>query len=113
MSKHTPGPWQTFDLEVFPVDTVPNSNPNWMWNGDAICSMNAAARRTNSEHVANARLIAAAPDHALFAKSIVAGLVRWEPFAEDKSKGEICCNGMRYTTQLDDFGVPAINASIR
>lgn len=63
---------------------------------------------------ANARLIAAAPDHALFGRAIAARLIRWEPFVVGLDRGgEICCNGLRYSTTLDDFGVPRLPDPLR
>jgi hypothetical protein len=61
----------------------------------------------------NARLIASAPDHALIAAAIVAGVARWEFFTGDRSRGEICVGGLRYSSKLDEFGVPELNEITR
>lgn len=36
---------------------------------------------------------------------------RWEPFthSEDGRDGELCMDGMRYSTTLNKFGVPQLN----
>lgn len=61
----------------------------------------------------NAKLIASAKDHALFASSLIHGVIRWEFFHASTTDGEVCAGGMRYPTKLDEFGVPILNRLIR
>ena len=65
----------------------------------------------DDQDIANARLIAAAPDHALICWAMCIAAGRWEPFGD--GRGEFCINGMRYSTNLDEFGCPVVNATIR
>ena len=60
---------------------------------------------------ANARLIAAAPDHAAIGWAMCVGPARWEPFGD--MRGEFCMNGIRYLTKLDEFGVPEMTDGMR
>jgi hypothetical protein len=75
-------------------------------DGDVICH---TGNGPNSEK--HARLIAAAPDHALFASAVCAGAARWEPFPNNN--GEVCVGGLRYAVKLDEFGCPTLNAPLR
>jgi len=59
---------------------------------------------------ADARLIAAAPDHALICWAVCVAAGRWEP---SSNGGEFCINGIRYSTKLDEFGCPVVNGPIR
>ena len=62
MSKHTPGPWKIFDgwgsskFAPVVVDCIPDDNGKFV--GNCICHLAS----TNEDAVANARLIAAAPE---------------------------------------------------
>lgn len=64
------------------------------------------------EAEAVARLIRAAPDHAMICSAMCAGAGRWEPF-NSCSGGEFCINGFRHSTELDEFGCPIVTESIR
>ena len=66
----------------------------------------------HDEVMATARLFAASWDHALFTSALLRGLIRWKPFAGG-AIGEVCCGGMRYSTSLDGFGIPALTSHIR
>lgn len=46
--------------------------------------------------------------HSILLQAMIMHGVRWEPFAGDKVKGELCFDGMRYSTELDRFGCPII-----
>jgi hypothetical protein len=81
--------------------------------GTSITRWQAITLPSSEEGQANARLIAAAPDHALFASAIAAGVIRWEMFDGKKDSGEICVNGLRWATQLDEFGVPVLTQNTR
>lgn len=67
----------------------------------------------HDECEANASLIASAPDHALYARAVTAGVARWEPFGGSDNRGEVCCGGLRYSTVLDVFGVPCLSSAMR
>lgn len=57
---------------------------------------------------------ALASDHALIARLLCNRSLRWEAFrGGDGSRGELCYNGLRYSTELDDFGVPLMPAHLR
>jgi hypothetical protein len=66
--------------------------------------------RITKEH---AHLFAAAPDHAAIARAICAGIARWEPFSRSLDGGEFCISGLRHSTRLDEFGVPAMTEGMR
>jgi hypothetical protein len=42
-----------------------------------------------------------------FVAAIVAGKARWDPLSQ--RSGEICCNGLRYFTDIDFRGLPVIS----
>jgi hypothetical protein len=65
----------------------------------------------NGIDCADARLIAAAPDHALVGWAMCVGSARWEPWGD--GRGEFCMNGLRHATSLDEFGIPIVTASMR
>ena len=48
----------------------------------------------------------------LLLRAMVAGKARWEPFAGDASKGEVCVGGMRYSTELDETGCPLVHEAL-
>lgn len=112
---HTPGPWTNEDFEITAED------------GSVICSVNNVddfpcieedntengTKQLIAEFEANARLIADAPDSTLLLRALCLGVARWELFAGSKIGGEVCCGGMRYSTELNEFGVPAIGAHVR
>lgn len=106
-AQHTPGPWQ------FYAD-LPSADPNWhiVTNATRMCVVaNVHIEPGNEMAVANARLIAAAPDHAMFGRAITSLGARWQNWNE--RCGEFCIGGLRYATDIDEFGVPVLNASIR
>lgn len=104
--KHTPGPWrhepdnrtgavwagEEFLASVFPT-------PDGIWDG-------LTEWPREPEMKANARLIAAAPDHAAIAAALCSGTARWEG-------SEFCIGGIRHSTKLDEFGVPIMTAGMR
>ena len=117
---HTPGPWQY----------RPNEYDDWGFvralplPGENIGHIVAVAKDTSvpfeayaeyrerkvDPFEANARLIAAAPDHALICWAVCVAAGRWEP---SSNGGEFCINGIRYSTKLDEFGCPVVNGPIR
>jgi hypothetical protein len=66
---------------------------------------------SKEEAEANARLIAAAPDHAeiCWAMCMAAGL--WEPWGD--GRGEFILNGLRFITKLDEFSAPIVTPALR
>jgi hypothetical protein len=100
-AQHTPGPWQAerlLDDDGTPFVLIKETHG---------CPL--ARLQHVSNDGANANLIAAAPDHAMLASALVAGLARWEPFAGSGApSGELCVGGFRYCTTLDEFGVPVL-----
>lgn len=102
-SRVTPGPWK-----------VDPKHPLCIESGEGNIGLVNLARASE----ADARLIAAAPDHALLAAAICAGRARWEPFSSQPGLqitygGEVCINGLRHATTLDQFGVPILTAHLR
>lgn len=103
MDKPTPGPWATDGLLIY---------------ADHGIQLHVAAAVDEAGHPyagdaaeANARLIAAAPDHALICWAMCVAAGRWEPYGD--GRGEFCINGLRYSTRLDEFGCPVVNSAIR
>ena len=105
---HTPGPWFLFANDH--CVGGPCDHPDGPTAGVAICNMQ---RRGVAENQANARLIASAPDHAMFASALIQKLARWEPFPGSESDGEVCVGGLRYCSKLDEFGVPVLTDATR
>ncbi len=99
---HTPGPWALGFANK--AKAFVNAGPH------CICKCDTSDG--SIDPLPNARLIAAAPDHALLLRCICRGLARWEQW-EDGQRGEICCGGMRYATHLDDFGCPVVSEHVR
>lgn len=52
-------------------------------------------------------------DHTLIATLMCRRLLRWEPFGGSGGRGELCFDGLRYCTELDQFGVPALFPMLR
>ena len=94
--KHTPGPWIPDEDHIFIMGP----------QGEMIAEMRGEGAELPIE--GNARLIASAPDHALIASALCSGMIRWEA----KTK-EICLNGLRHSTDLDEFGVPTLHPGLR
>ncbi len=96
-AQHTQGPWTVNDSDA----------DQTIWAGEDC----VATAWLDPNVDANARLIAAAPDHALIARAMCIGAGRWEPFGD--GRGEFCMNGQRHATWLDEFGVPVITNGMR
>ena len=105
---HTAGPWTAkwsmYREGTFIVQAGMPSNR-------VLASFDGDGDGPDDQDIANARLIAAAPDHALICWAMCIAAGRWEPFGD--GRGEFCINGMRYSTNLDEFGCPVVNATIR
>lgn len=106
--KHTPGPWQKAHRKGQTVVRGPSSEvivavPEPLHEGYGITS--------DTERKANARLIAAAPDHALVGWAMCVGSGRWEAWGD--GRGEFCMNGLRHATKLDAFGIPVVTDAMR
>lgn len=100
-ARFTPGPWVADRLTVVCA------------NGSLVAEVHEDYFTHTKEDQANARLIAAAPDHALVARALAARVARWELFTNAEQSGELCIGGMRYVTQLDEFGVPELSDHTR
>ena len=104
MSGHTKGPWKA-TTNAYGCHFVQR------WEAgrehELICGGNSHDTLTE----ANARLIAAAPDHALICRAMCVASGRWEPWVD--GRGEFVINGLRYATELDEFGCPVVNETIR
>ena len=110
----TPGPW-----EVYGATQIAKFGDDWACiagvhrlrpkSGNSSAHVELAGLNDPDFHeqCANARLIAAAPDHALLARLFAMQLIRWEPFGNG-TDGELCFAGLRYSTSLDEFGVPRL-----
>jgi hypothetical protein len=106
-SSFTPGPW-TAD---------PDRRPGWEWNwhvyagrDDRICFMANTSPDVGLAG-ANARLIAAAPDHALICWAMCVQDATWDEWGP--GKGEFCFAGLRHATTLDEFGAPVLTDHLR
>ena len=130
-TKHAPGPWE---FRMFSVDKdtaseaaklgmrIPRdlrndgSAPVYDSRGRCVALIQPVMERTrktpwyadDTERDEMCRLIAAAPDHALVARLLCSGMARWE-----RATREFCFNGLRYATELDEFGVPIIHDVLR
>jgi hypothetical protein len=62
---------------------------------------------------ANARLIAAAPDHALICWAMCVQDGRWEEWVPYDGSGEFVFAGLRYATRVDEFGCPRLTPALR
>lgn len=111
MPSFTPGPW------AVRRESAIDYRPNMIVGAEgqslvAWCAGGGPKRAVmGPEEDANARLIAAAPDHALICWAMCVGAGRWEPFGD--GRGEFCMNGLRHVTELDEFGCPRVTASMR
>lgn len=107
VERHTPGPWfgDGTDHEGNRMVYIESGYeiailPRWWDTGPG-----------EAEIEANARLIAAAPDHALIGWAMCVGPGRWEPWGD--GRGEFCINGIRHATRLDEFGMPMMTENLR
>lgn len=73
-----------------------------------ITDLQADRRKLLEALNANARLWAAAPDHARIASLFAADKMRWESRTR-----ELCFAGLRHATELDEFGVPKLTDHLR
>lgn len=105
----TPGPWFA-KREGFSTVYVEARIGGGMLQEVAACGPTQGGP---DEQEANARLIAAAPDHSLFGAAVCAGKARWEAWSGSDCRGEVCVGGMRYATNLDEFGMPVLYDAIR
>ena len=51
-------------------------------------------------------------DRTLLLRALCEGTARWEPWS-DPSQGELCINGLRYSTKVDGKGCPTLTPGIR
>jgi hypothetical protein len=112
MSKSTPGPWgfgrTSDDQRIILGD---DGKGRYVCNVQIHQTPRAMGLYAEEEREANARLIVAAPDHALICWAMCVGTARWEPFGD--GRGEFCMNGLRHATTLDEFGCPVVTHGMR
>lgn len=111
--KHTEGEWYVLGedelpgiafVEIASGELGTSSHRTIGWIG-------CAPDGISDEDRANARLIAAAPDHALACWAMCVGAGRWEPLGS--GGGEFCIHGIRHVTTLDEFGCPVLTDLLR
>lgn len=113
-AKHTPGPWEFDEAGVGKNGDFVVTEYFVRREGDDVAIANDILDpETLKASEANARLIAAAPDHAMLAAVLASGKARWEPLPGSCDSGEVCFGGIRYHTRLDEFGVPAMTDALR
>jgi hypothetical protein len=106
----TPGPWAVSILTPVLVTTA-DAGDGMVRNVAIMQRHGNGLSSRDVEAMANARLVAAAPDHALIAWGLCVAAGRWEPWGD--GRGEFCINGVRFATALDAFGVPEMTAPLR
>lgn len=112
-TEHTPGPWSD-DASDYPmIVNGPNADTQIICIIEDPDRPTAATSSWFEQNQANARLIAAAPDHAMVLRAIARGVLRWETFSSGGDCGELCFAGMRYSTRLDEFGCPRLTEALR
>lgn len=101
------GPWEATPQDGFPghcfVAQVFDAD------GQSLASIQTSYDVDKASRIA--RLIAAAPDHALIVWAMCVGAGSWQPI--DDLSGEFCINGIRHFTKLDEFGCPVMTAGMR
>lgn len=109
LTQHTPGPWRVFfGSRRYPgVEATGLSVVIFGREGEE-CGVRGDTHETA---LANARLIAAAPDHALIGWAMCVQDGRWEEWSG--GKGEFCFAGLRHATKLDEFGCPVLTDHLR
>ena len=107
MAAHTPGPWTMRVTKKL----VYVFGPKRRYITQRTIQFISKDKRERV--IGDCELIAGAPDHAVFAAAVCKGVARWEPFSGSSDRGEVCCNGMRYSTILDEFGCPILSVHSR
>ncbi len=51
-------------------------------------------------------------NHSILLQAMTRHGVRWEPFMAPWTKGELCFNGLRWSTEIDHLGCPIIPQSL-
>lgn len=103
---HTAGPWRYSMSDHLGEFVITGSNEG----GGSILPILGRTHNFPRNAEANARLIAAAPDHALLLAAIVSGRARVEPLG---ASVEVCTGGLRYATKLGENGCPLVSDVIR
>lgn len=75
-----------------------------------ICRERAVVDRPSPSRAEAAQIVT---DFALMLKHFATGRLRWESFAGEASRGELCFNGIRHFTRLDADGVPELPGGLR
>jgi hypothetical protein len=106
----TPGPWQVNATVQADRRNIFGLNPTAAFHVGTLVS---GSKSKLSVFDANARLIAAAPDHALICWAMCVQDARWEEWVPFDGKGEFCFAGLRHATSLDEFGCPRLTDTLR
>lgn len=104
---HTPGPW-SYQEQSDAYTHIVREGDGSPGGGRFIVQF---GQDTSGVAEANARLTAAAPDHADIAWATCVAGARWEPWND--GRGEFILNFIRFVTELDAFGIPTVNAPMR
>ncbi|MDR6851054.1 hypothetical protein J2Y54_000547 [Sphingomonas sp. BE123] len=107
MTSISPAPWSVVPYNDGDSLVIHDARPD-----HRVCFMSTAGFGGDMDRIeANARLIAAAPDHAMIAAALCTGIARWNWWSE--GRGEVCVAGFCFVTELDEFRVPKITDALR
>lgn len=99
-ARFTPGPWSVTTSGIY-------AESGWA----VAYTPDQQGQTFTPEGTVNARLIAAAPDHALIGWAMCVQDATWEEWGD--GKGEFCFAGLRHATTLDEFGCPVLTDNLR
>lgn len=110
----TPGPWEQDFMDDYAIMAENGSAIATVLTGaDFPCLNDDEQLAVIPECEANARLIAAAPDHALICWAMCVQDGRWEEWTPYDGSGEFIFAGLRYATRIDEFGCPKLTPALR
>lgn len=108
--RHTPGPWQVNATVHVDRRNIFGLHPTAAFHVGTLVS---GSKSKLDIFETNARLIAAAPDHALICYAMCVSDATWEEWVPFDGKGEFCFAGLKYATRLDEFGCPVLTPALR
>lgn len=109
----TLGPWAVSQLTPTGVTTV-DAGDGMVRNVGFASTRGSGLASKDEEARANALLISLAPDHADIGWAMCVAAGRWEPQPYGLTlAGEFVINGLRFSTELDEFGVPRVTPALR
>ena len=113
MSGHTPEQWRRDGLTVYALRMKRFEDGRKLeCNVFSATVSDSTHQATPEELEANARLMEAAPNHALIARLLSTRQMRWELLCGGPD-GELCFDGLRHYTEPDEFGVPKLTEYLR